>query len=71
MHCENERTGICILSNLNEHHYMNICNMIMKSSLDTECVDLLRVKKMCKYAKMLVRDKIGVFAMIEALKKQF
>ena len=56
---QNERNGICRLSNVNEHHCINICNMTVKGSVGTERVYLRLVKWLSRNAKMLVRGTIG------------
>ena len=56
---QKERAGFRILSSVNEHHRTNICNMVVNGSANTEWVDLLRMKRLSKNAKILVRGTIG------------
>ena len=56
---QNERTGICILSTVNQHHCTKFCNMNVMGSLGTERVDQLSVKRLNKNVKMPVSGTIG------------
>ena len=50
---QNARIGICVVSNTNQHHCTNICNMNVEGSLGTDWVDKLLLKSLNNNSRMI------------------
>ena len=51
---QNTPTGICLFSNVNQRHSINICSMKVKGSLGIEWLNRLMMKGLNNNPKMLV-----------------